>query len=574
MSKIYRIDVSRKKVLEEEVPEAYEKLGGRGLSAAILLNEVDPGTDPFSRENKCIVAPGLLGGTLAPCSGRISFGGKSPLTGTIKESNSGGLAAQKLARLGLKALVFEGGPTSEGSVMKIDRQGIQLIPGDEYKGLANYACVKKLREKFGDQCATITVGSAGERGFLNSTIAVSDMDGIPTRQAARGGLGALLFSKGVKAMIVDDSGTSLIEPRNPAAFKEACKTFVKYLVETKQMLRKFGTAAVLNPVQGVGGLPTRNFSQGQFERTAEICGEKIHDVITERKGEGKVFHVCCPGCVIGCSNIFPGKDGKSMVSSLEYETVDLMGANLDISSLDEIARLNYMCNDFGLDTIETGVTLGIAMEAGIIPFGDAKAAMGTIEEIGKGSLLGRVLGNGAVTAGKVLGITRIPAVKGQAIPAYDPRGLKGTGTTYAMSPMGADHTAANCLPGRGGVDCTKPDGQVNLSVAIQKIVAALDTLGLCIMTGADPTNDKYLAGLMSGFLGETWAPEDVMGWGRTVLRMEHQFNQAAGFGPVQDRLPSFFRTDPLPPYGWTYDVSYDEIDQAKQDLIQTKDEKG
>jgi aldehyde:ferredoxin oxidoreductase len=384
-------------------------------------------------------------------------------------------------------------------------------------------------------------------------------------------MGALLSSKGVKAVIIDDSGTPMIQPRNPDKFKQAYKVFVKNLIETKQVLRNFGTAGVVNPVNSVGGFPTRNFSRGQFEKSFELCGEKVHDVIQERGGEGKYAHVCCPGCVIACSNIFADRDGKRIVSSLEYETITLLGANLEIASLDDIAKMNYRCNDLGLDTIETGVTLGVAMEAGVISFGDAKGAMRMIEEIGKGSLIGKVLGNGVVTAGRVLGVSRIPSVKGQALPAYDPRGLKGTGTTYLLTPMGADHTAANCLPGRGGVDCTKPEGQVALSMATQAIVAALDTLGLCIMTGSDPANDKFLAALMSGFMDEDWTGEKIMEWGRSILRMEHRFNQAAGFGPVQDRLPSFFLTEKLPPLGHTYDVSYEEADKAKRNLMEGKD---
>ncbi|MBW2123661.1 MAG: aldehyde ferredoxin oxidoreductase, partial [Deltaproteobacteria bacterium] len=484
MGKIYRIDIGRNTFEALDPPRAYRHLGGRGLSAAILRDEVDPKAEPLSAGNKLVVAPGLLGGSAAPCSGRLSFGAKSPLTGTIKESNAGGLGAQKLARLGVKALVFEGQPNPNRAVIRIDGEGVEILSGEGLHGLPNYECVRRLRERFGKGCATITVGPAGERGFLNSTIAVSDMDGLPTRQAARGGLGALLASKGVKAIVIDDSRTRVVQPLNPGVFREACRAFAKYLIETKQMLRTHGTAVVVNPVCGVGGLPTRNFSRGRFEKAAEICGEKLHDVILERGGEGKIAHVCCPGCVVACSNVFPDRSGKRIVSSLEYETIALLGANLEIASLDDIAGMNLLCNDYGIDTIETGVTLGLAMEAGLIPFGDARGARRMIEEIGKGSILGRVLGNGAATAGRVLGVTRVPAVKGQAMPAYDPRGLKGTGTTYAMSPMGADHTAGNCLPGRGGLDCTRPEGQVGLSVAVQTIVAALDTLGLCIMVGS------------------------------------------------------------------------------------------
>ena len=570
MARIYRIDVGRQKIATEHVSEAYTYLGGRGLSAAILHDEIDPGVEPLSAGNKCIIAPGLLGGTTAPCSGRLSCGGKSPLTGTIKESNAGGLAAQKLGRLGVKGLIFEGVPNEHCSIVKIDSEEVQILPGERLRGLPNYECVRRLREEFGEKYATITVGPAGERRFLNSTISVSDMDGIPTRQAARGGLGALLASKGVKAILIDDAGTTMVTPRRPHRFRDACRTFVRYLQETKQMLRTHGTAVVVNPVCEVGGFPTRNFSRGKFEKASEICGERVHEVIAQRGGQGKVSHICCPGCAIACSNVFQDENGHRIVSSLEYETIALLGANLEISSLDAIAKMNFMCNDYGIDTIEMGVTLGIAMEAGLIPFGDAEGAIGMIDEVGKGSLLGRVLGNGVVTAGKVLGVNRIPAVKGQAIPAYDPRGLKGTGTTYAMSPMGADHTAGNLLPGRGGVDCTKPEGQVELSMAAQSLVAVLDTLGLCIMVGSDPSNDKYLAQLMSGFTDEDWTAKKVMEWGRTILQMEHAFNRAAGFTPVHDRLPGFFLTDRLPPDGRVYDVSYEKIDQTQRTLVGDK----
>lgn len=563
MSRMIRFNLSEQKVVSEEIPEAYKYLGGRGLSAAVLSDEVDPGADPFSSGNKCIIAPGLLGGSAVPCAGRLSVGGKSPLTGTIKEANSGGVAAHKLGRLGIRALIFEGRPTREGFILKVDREGVEILPGETYRGLGNYACVRKLRAAYGDRFAVISVGPSGERGYLNSTVAVSDMDGIPTRQAARGGLGALLASKGVKAILIDDRGTRVTRPARPAALKEACRTFTDYLLGTKKPLRTYGTSVVMNPVCALGGLPTHNFSRGQFEGVQEICGEALHDLIKERGGEGKTAHICSPGCVIACSNVFPDRDGKRVVSSLEYETMALMGSNLEISSLDRIAALNFKCNDYGLDTIETGVTLGIAMEAGLIGFGDGEGALGLVDEIGEGSLRGKVLGNGAETAGKVLGVRRIPTVKGQALPAYDPRVLKGTGTTCAMNPGGADHTAANLLPGRGGLDCTAPEGQVDLSLNVQIAVAALDTLGLCIMTGSDTAIYPYLSDLLSGFTGESWTEEKVVQWGRSILRKEYMFNRLAGWGPAHDRLPDFFREEALPPFNRVYDVSYNEIQEKK-----------
>lgn len=243
---IYRIDVSRKTVEAEDAPDALSLLGGRGLCATLISREVSPAAQPISKQNKCIVAPGLLSGTSAPCSGRLSIGRKSPLTETVKESNAGGLAPQKLARLGIKALVFEGDVNQEGTIIQIDKTGVRIRPGKDYQGVANYECVRRLRREFGEKVSTLSVGPAGERGFLNSTVAVSDMDGIPTRQAARGGMGALLALKGVKAIVVDDTGASSIEPRDPEKFKMACKFFARYLIETKQMLRNYGTAGIVH----------------------------------------------------------------------------------------------------------------------------------------------------------------------------------------------------------------------------------------------------------------------------------------------------------------------------------------
>ena len=183
-------------------------------------------------------------------------------------------------------------------------------------------------------------------------------------------------------------------------------------------------------------------------------------------------------------------------------------------------------------------------------------------------MLGRVLGNGAETAGRVLGVRRIPVVKGQAIPAYDPRSLMGTGTTCALHAGGADHTAANLLPGKGGLDCTAPEGQVDLSMDIQTTVAVLDTLGLCIMTGSEPAINPYLADLLSGFTDEDWDIEKVLRWGRAVLRREFLFNRRAGWGPAQDRLPDFFTEERLPPFDRLFEVSYEEMREKKDLLMQ------
>jgi len=257
----------------------------------------------------------------------------------------------------------------------------------------------------------------------------------------------VMGSKKVKAIVVDSPGTFNAPVKDPEKFKEAAKKFAKMLLDhpvTGKGLPAYGTNVLMNIINEAGTLPTRNFRYGRFDRAAEVSGEKLAEVANARGG--KATHACHPGCVMRCSNIYPMPNGK-VCAPVEYETAWCFGPNLLIADLDQVAMLNYICNDVGLDTIETGCAMGVLMEAGVIPFGDGKAAIELLEEVGKGTAIGRVLGSGSVIAGKMYGITRVPAVKGQGMPAYDPRSCKGNGVTYATSPMGADHTAGRpCKP--------------------------------------------------------------------------------------------------------------------------------
>jgi aldehyde:ferredoxin oxidoreductase len=310
----------------------------------------------------------------------------------------------------------------------------------------------------------------------------------------------------------------------------------------------------------LGILPTRNFSAGQFERAEELSGERIAEVIGERGGEGRSGTPCVRGCVISCSNIFPAPSGKKTIASIQYENIALLGPNCGIGSVDDIAELNDLCNQVGVCAIETGAAIGVAMEAGVIPFGDAEGAKDLIRQIGQGTYLGRILGNGVVTTGKVLGIRRVPAIKGQAIPAYDPRALKGNGVTYTTSPMGADHTAGNALETAKTVNPLAIENQVENSRRLQIRAAILDTMGLCLFTRPPFVKRPDLFALfLKGRYGWTVGYEDVQKMGVDVLETEREFNRKAGVSEEFFDIPEFMREEPLPPRNTVFDIPMTEM---------------
>ncbi len=571
MFKILRVNMSDLSVRAEEIPKEYEGLGGRGLTSAIVAHEVPPTCSPIGPNNKLVFAPGLLGATACANSGRISVGGKSPLTGTIKESNSGGQAGQYLARLGIAAIVVEGMP-EEGKLYKlyVGKDKFELSPADDLKGLGNYDTVDKLKAQFGEKVGYVSIGQAGEWKLAGASVAFTDRELRPTRHAGRGGMGAVMGSKGLKAIIVDPAGGELAPLVDKEAFKEASKRFTQALKEhpvTSQGLTNYGTDILINIINEAGGLPTRNFSSGRFEGAEKVAGETLNQVTQERNGV--VSHGCMSGCIIRCSGIFLDQQGNYVTKWPEYETVWAWGPNCGIDDLDAIARIDRACDDYGLDTIEIGNSMAVAMEAGVIRFGDAAGAEQLLAEIGKGSPMGRILGSGAAIVGKTFGVRRVPAVKGQALPAYDPRAIKGIGVTYATSTMGADHTAGyavatNIMKVGGDVDPLKTEGQVELSRNLQIATAVIDTLGLCLFV-AFPVMDmpdafNAIVDMVNAKYGLSMTADDVTALGQKILKMERNFNTRAGFSPAYDRLPEFFMTEKLPPHDEVFDIKEEELD--------------
>ena len=570
--KVLRINMTDGSLQVQNIPVEYQGLGGRALTSAIVAAEVPPACAPLGPNNKLILAPGLLSGTAAACSGRLSAGGKSPLTGTIKESNAGGTAAQHLARLGIAAIVVEGQPANGSmQLLHITADGAKLQPADQLKGKGNYDTVAALFKKFGQKCSAISIGQAGEMKLAAASIAVTDSENRPTRHCGRGGLGAVMGSKGLKAVVIDASAGKRPESADAKAFAAAAKTFADELKKhgvTGTTLPTYGTNALTNVINQAGALPTRNFSSGHFEGAEKISGETQRDTIIER--EGLPQHACHPGCVIQCSRIYNNKKKEYLTKGPEYETVWAHGADCGIDDLDAIAQMDRLEDDFGLDTIEIGATLAVAMQGGAAEFGDAQAAIKMVKEIGQGTPLGRILGCGADVTGKAFGVSHVPTVKGQSMPAYDPRALQGMGVTYATTTMGADHTAGysvapNILKIGGDLDPLKPDGQVEASRNLQIATAMLDSAGLCLFVAFavldSPKAFAAIKDMLNAHYGWSLSDDDVLAIGGKTLVKERTFNKAAGFGPADDRLPEFCYTEPLPPHNTVFTVTDQELDQ-------------
>ncbi len=567
--KIFRVNMTELTTSVEETPAAWAGHGGRGLTSTIVAAEVEPTCHPLGPKNKLVFAPGLLSGTIAANSGRLSVGGKSPLTGTIKESNAGGSAAQFLARCGCKALIIEGQPTGDiWYSLMVSPQGVTIHEERELIGKGNFAVVETLAGRLPGKPGVITIGPAGEMKMASANISVKDPDG-GLRSHGRGGLGAVMGAKKVKFIAIEP-GDGKVAIADNDKFKEANRAFAKALVNhpVSKALGQYGTNVLVNIINESGGLPTKNFTLGQFDGHEKISGETMHDTINLRGG--KVKHNCHPGCVIQCSQIYNDATGKKLTSGFEYESIWAMGADCCVDNLDHIAEADRLMDDIGIDSIETSVAMGVAMEAGVLPFGDGVGILRILkEDIAKGTALGRVIGNGAGSVGRTFGVTRVPVVKNQAIPAYDPRSIKGMGITYATSTQGADHTmgytiATNILGVGGSVNPLVKEGQVELSRNLQIATAAIDSTGMCLFIAFAALDDTTclpaLIDLINARFGIALTGDDVVNLGKYILKTERAFNTAAGFTNVDDRLPEFFYTEPVPPHNVVFDFSGAEID--------------
>ena len=427
-----------------------------------------------------------------------------------------------------------------------------------------------LQEQNGEDCTVLSIGQAGEYLLTGAGIACTGEGKQRANYAARGGLGAVMGSKGLKAIAIDKATARATQFADAKLLRKASKRFAKEIMENPKLGPKggthtYGTSAITGAVNEMGSLPTRNFSAGSFEGSSTLRGEKLRETILTR--DGQIGKRCMPGCVIACRNDYVDEKGDSIVATVQYETIALVGSNLGLDDLDDVARINYMCNDSGLDTIETGAALGIAIEAGLAKYGDFESIAAVLRQVGEGTVLGRVIGSGAVVTGRVLGIRRVPAVLGQAMPGYDPRSLKGNGVTYATSPQGADHTAGNAFGSRNQINPLGTEGQKELSLKLQLVSAMLDSTGLCLFARppviADP---QLMVDMLNGIHGWNWTPEDLDQSNRDLLRTELEFNKRAGITAKDYRIPEYMRNEPLPPHNTTFDVPDTELDSIFETL--------
>jgi aldehyde:ferredoxin oxidoreductase len=562
---LLNVDLTRGTVARGPLSADLEPLGGHGLTSAIVNQEVDPEADALGPGNVLVIAAGIFAGTVVPNGGRLSVGGKSPLTGGIKEANSGGSAARSLAELGLRAIKVAG-QADELSVLVVTAEGGKLVPAPELKGLGSFDTVDLLWKQYGDKASLICTGPAGEMGSKAAAILVTTTDHY-MRAAARGGLGAVMGSKNLKAIVIDGAGGPGVTVADPASLKAASKALATGIHSHPAMaaLEALGSAFLINVTQSMGCLATRNFSAGTWDNAQDISGEHMAELISARPN-GATKHSCMKGCIINCSQVYTDEAGEVITSGVEFETIGLMGSNCQINDLDAIARLDRLCDDLGLDTMDIGAAMGVAMEGGLLEWGDGEGALAMLSGLAKGDEDARMLADGCVATGKRLGVARVPAVKGQSFAAYDPRVLKGTGTTYITSPQGADHTCGNALPSPAnpGYDPGSAEGQAQISEFLQCYFAAIDSLGMCLFATLPALDMPELQGefvkAAAAVTGQELSEDYLIKMGDQIVRMERDFNRRAGFTAQDDRPPAFIAEEAVLPSGNRYDVAESDLD--------------
>jgi aldehyde:ferredoxin oxidoreductase len=472
-----------------------------------------------------------------------------------------------MARQGLRCITLEDSPEkgSDWQVIVVGRDKVEFVDGGFLAGRGVYEKSDLLTKKFGRKAGCITIGPAAENLLLASGLACSDPHGVCSRYAGRGGLGAVMASKRIIAMVILDDGEIKPDFVDSEAFKTGSRRIVQLLKENpvSSPFTKYGTAAMVDICQSLKVLPTRNFTHGTMDEAEKINAQAMYDTIKERGGEGKTQHACMNPCAIQCSNVYPDKEGKLLCSPVEYETMALMGSNLCLKNLDVIAEMNRIANDAGVDTLDVGAAIGVAMEAGIAEFGDEKAVIRLMEEVRNITPLGRILASGCKVAAKVLGVRHAPHVLGQALPAYEPRGSKGMAMTYLSNPMGADHTFGFTL--RDEDNPTSKEGKVALSKKFQVIGSRMDAMGMCNFVRYSVRNDMTpLLDLIQAWYNVEITAVEFDDLVKETLRIEHQFNIDAGITALDYRFTETFYEDIQPETGEKIDITDEESAQARQ----------
>jgi len=560
-----QIDLSKETVEKENLQGEEIVRAGRYRIAQTLLQQGKAQVDPLSPQNPLIFSVGPFAGTNFSNANRVSVGSKSPLTGGIKEANAGGTFGVAMGQLLISGFTLHNA-CEQWSIIHIGQDGaVRFEPAAPYLGKTNTETAELLHEKYGKKISLALCGPVGEYQGLMAGIALSDADRRPSRMAARGGVGAVMGSKKVKAIVLEMHKMPTFHDRKKVM--SAVRQYKKMLDESAAVdnFKTLGTAFVADLNNYAGGLPVNNFSRGRLVDTdiepLKMGGDHLKEQNLRRGGDQS--HACMPGCVIQCSNVYFDEAGKELVSPVEYETIGLLGTNCGITDPDDLAPLNFTANDIGIDTIELGATIGILMEAGLAEFGDLEFMKNVLQQIKQGSEEGRFLAQGTHRVGEHYQVKRLPVVKKQAISAYDPRVNEVTGVTMMMTTQGADHTAGN-LPFWDCKDKTV-DEIVDASMAAQVDAAAADSLGICIFgRSVTDSNHGFIVDALNDAHGTNLSASFLSALGKETLVLEHEFNLAAGFDTGHNTLPQFFYDEPVEPTGKIVRYGSDEVDASIQ----------
>jgi len=556
MLKSLNVNLSKNQFTESEF-DVNVKLGNRGLVAKIMTDQVPPRCDALGKDNKLILATGIFAGYGFPTGNRLSFGAKSPLTGGIKEANVGGTLCTYLIGHGIKQIVIEDIAT-KWSILVIKEDGsYSLEDATSYVGKNTYETTELLYQQYGKKISAALIGPVGEQLHTAASIQVIDAaTGHPGRAAARGGLGAVMGSKKIKAIVVMQASDKFKMPvKDPEKLKTARAALYKVSETGGAALKTGGTNVVVDGAINLNFIPVRNFSGDAFtEEETKIFGTAAY-VERANQFNGKQGVACQPGCPIQCSNIINDSNGNMITTGLEYETYALGGSNLSIFDIEFTAKFDRLCDEIGIDTIEAGNAIAIAMDAGEIPWGNQEKALELLSSAGT-SLIGKAIADGAAATGCFLNHSRVPVSKNQAFPAYDPRSVKGLGVTYATATMGADHTAGHTLS--AGINPMQKEMQVGTSQKMQVVGAITDNV--CCLFGAGAIFAPEGVAFAQAVFGEDINPAFLQSAGVSTIMMERNYNTQAGVLKSQDVLPEFFRTEKTKKTQTLFDVPQEEMD--------------
>lgn len=543
--------------------ESIKYLGGRGLGTKLYMDEVDPNIEPLDTENKMIIATGPLTGTQAPTSGRFMVVTKSPLTGTIASSNSGGHWGAELKSAGYDAIILEGKSDAPVYLNIVDEQ-VEIRDASGLWGKVVSETTDALEKIHGEKAKVLTIGPAGENLSMMAAV-MNDR----YRAAGRSGVGAVMGSKNLKGIVVKGTGkVAVADPEKLKAVYADCLQKIKANGVTGQGLPTYGTAILVNIINEHGAFPTNNFQKSQFSFSEEISGETLAEKYMTKKD-------VCYRCPIACGRFCEVDDVKG--GGPEYETIWAFGASCGVSSLPDIIKANFWCNEIGIDTISAGSTLAAAMELyqkGLLSkeefgdgpelaFGNSDAVVYWTKAMAHREGLGAKLAQGSYRLGDMYGMPEVSmTVKKMELPAYDPRGIQGQGLQYATSNRGGCHVRGYLispeilgLPEK--LDRLSLDGKAGWCKAFQDLTASIDSLGLCLFTSFALGAPEY-AQLMNAICGTTLTGEDIFHAGDRIWNLERQYNLRAGFDTTHDTLPKRLLEDHIedgPSSGWVSKLS-------------------